>query len=188
MITYWRLVGRNKWVNLQLGALLRLSHLLVQIFYFYFYCEDDFIWSVARSGIDVSSWSVSEWYWDHGQILVPFWLKIWPTCLIKFLVPSLSHPLFIWREISLIPLWFTRVGSDSDFSVWGCSFAVIVFMYLFVLVDLKLPLIRADPARGQIIQQIKFLHFHLIQIRRLRSLQHFIWIRSADRTVCNIFI
>ena len=65
-------------------------------------------------------------------------------------------------------------------------FAVIVFHVFILLVDLKLPLIRADPARGQIIQQIKFsisfdsdpqteesATFYLDQISRQNGLQHF---------------
>lgn len=104
MITYWRLVGRNKWVNLQLGALAAIASSP---------CSCSFIWlegsakefeliilflftELERSvrGIDLILCPIGlvcelSIHWDQGQISMPFWLKIWPTLIDHFFW---SHP------------------------------------------------------------------------------------------------
>ena len=137
MITYWRLVGRNKWVNLQLGALAAIASSpcscsfiwlegsakefeLIILYFIYWVgkiCERnwfDLVPDRARLWIEHSLGSGS----DLNAILAQDLTHLDRSFL---LVPSLSHPLLNQGEF---PICFAGVChlillEDVHFILWS---------------------------------------------------------------------
>ena len=191
MITYWRLVGRNKWVNLQLGALAAIASSpcscsfiwlegsakefeLIILYFIYWVgkiCERnwfDLVPDRARLWIEHSLGSGS----DLNAILAQDLTHLDRSFL---LVPSLSHPLLNQGEFSICfaGVCHLILLEDVHFISWSwfISFVKLIYFCDFNWVDPAQWLMRADPARNLIVSRFDFIYL----------------IRSADRTVCSIF-
>ena len=147
-ITYWRLVGRNKWVNLQLGALAAIASSpcscsfiwlegsakefeLIILFYLLSWKDlwEELIWSCARSGSFVN--------WAFIGIRVRsqchFGSRSDPPWSIISFGPIPQPPSVESGGISDL---LCR-GLSFDFA-WGCSFHFVKLIYFICEADLFL--------------------------------------------------